>query len=169
MKRTLLLPFFVALMVSCTTDPLPQQEANGQSVQEVQPAGPSPFEGLAMRYDGYYRDSRGRVLYLIRFFPEGRAVLINGTKEIENDLPKFLTRETQGNPTMGLYNEMVEVRGDSLFFMTHPEKGEISYKGTVENASLVRLLRHSHITGKEQIMEYVFHPDPILGPEPVSE
>ena len=169
MKRTLLLPFFIALMVACTTDPVTQQEPNGQSVQEVQPVGTSPFEGLAMRYDGYYRDSRGRVLYLIRFYPEGRAVLVNGTKEIEEDLPKFLTRETQGNPSMGLYNVMVDVRGDSLYFMTHPEKGEISYKGTVVNASLVRLHRHSHITGKDQIMEYVFHPDPVQGPEPASE
>lgn len=128
-----------------------------------------PFQDLALRFDGYYRYDVGQVIYLIRFFPEGRAVLINGTKDVEADLPKFLVRETQGNPGMGLYNVMPEVRGDSLFFTTHPEKGEIDYSGNVVDGSLIRFLRWSHITGSRQVMEYIFYPDPPTGAEAPSK
>lgn len=133
-----------------------------ESTPAAAPADKGPFAGLGLRTDGYYRDARGEVLYLIRFFPEGRAVLINGTKDVEADLPKYLLRETQGNPAMGLYNVKVDVRADSMFFMTRPEKGEISYRGKVMNASMVRFHRHSHITGKDQNMEYIFYPDPAV-------
>ncbi len=155
--RALLLLLVVATMTSCTTN---GGGTAGKS-EEVTPQG--PFAGLGLRYDGYYRDSRGQVIYLIRFFPEGRAVLINGTKEVEQDLPKFLVRETQGNPSMGLYNVQVAVQGDSLHFMTRPEKGEISYRGKVMNASLVRFHRYSHINGSSHDMEYIFYPDSVPG------
>lgn len=114
---------------------------------------------LGLRFDGYYREVRGEVRYLIRFFPTGRAVLVNGTKDLEAELPKFLQPQTQGNPAMGLYNVPVEIRGDSMFFMTRPEKGEISYRGKVMNASTVRFHRYSHINGGSQDMEYIFYPD----------
>ena len=114
-----------------------------------------PFEGLPLRFNGYYRNQIGDLLYLIRFFPEGRVVLVNGNKQGEADLPKFLIRETQGNPSIGLYNVMPEVRGDSIYFVTRPEKGEISYRGKVMNGSLVRFHRHSHITGVSHDMEYI--------------
>lgn len=121
--------------------------------------GPSPFDGLGMRYDGHYRCVRGNIRYLIRFYPEGRAVLVNGTKDVEAQLPGFLTRETQGNPSMGLYNVMVDVRDDSLFFTTRPMKGEISYKGRLMEPQTLRMHRHSHITGVDYDMTYVFVQD----------
>ncbi|MBK8500561.1 MAG: hypothetical protein IPL52_17505 [Flavobacteriales bacterium] len=125
----------------------------------MQPSVTGPFAGLGIRYDGYYRDSRGEVIYLIRFFPEGRAVLINGTRDIEKDLPLFLTREIQSAPAQGLYNIKVDIRNDSLFFTTRPERGEISYRGKVMSGSTVRFHRHSHINGNDRLMEYIFYPD----------
>lgn len=153
MRPLLILATLLVTATSCT-DPGGAATSSGTKAVDQ-----GPFAGLGLRYDGYYRDSRGQVIYLIRFFPEGRAVLINGTKEVEQDLPKFLVRETKGNPSMGLYNVKVDVRGDSLHFMTRPEKGEISYRGKVMNASLVRLHRYSHINGSSHDMEYIFYPD----------
>ncbi len=147
----ILLPIFFAL--ACTA---PNTNTNGH-VQQAADNG--PFSGLGIRYDGYYRDSRGEVLYLVRFFPEGRAVLVNGTKDLEKTLPDFLERDISSNPANGLYNIKVDVRGDSMFFMTRPEKGEISYRGKVMSGSVVRFNRYSHITGAEQNMEYIFYPD----------
>ena len=127
---------------------------------------PGPFDGLGLRYDGYYRAERGSVLYLIRFFTKGNAVLINGVRDMEKELPAFLIPTTQGNPAMGLYNIQVNVKGDSLLFDTHPEKGVISYRGKVMSTSMVHFHRQSHINGKEYDMDYVFHADStVLSPQ----
>lgn len=118
-----------------------------------------PLAGKDIRFDGYYRNQVGDLIYLLRFFPEGRVVTVNGTTQVEKDLPAFLVRETKGNPGLGLHNVPVSVVGDSLVFITRPEKGEIEYRGAVVSSSMVRFLRHSHITGTRQQMEYVFYPD----------
>ena len=125
-----------------------------------------PLVGTGLRFDGYYRNQVGDLIYLLRFFPEGRVVTVNGTTQVEKDLPKFLVRETKGNPGLGLHNVPVAVSGDSLVFVTRPEKGEIEYRGAVRSGSMVRFLRHSHITGTRQLMEYVFYPD---GAEPSQQ
>lgn len=118
-----------------------------------------PLADTGLRFDGYYRNQLGDLIYLLRFFPEGRVVTVNGTTQVEKDLPAFLVRETKGNPGLGLHNVPVTVLGDSLIFITRPEKGEIEYRGAVVSSSMVRFLRHSHITGTKQLMEYVFYPD----------
>lgn len=143
----------MCLVLACNT---PNSHSKGQGQQA---ADNGPFAGMGIRYDGYYRDSRAEVLYLIRFFPEGRAVLVNGTKDLEKALPDFLKRDISSNPANGLYNIKVDVHGDSMFFMTRPERGEISYRGKVMSGSVVRFNRYSHITGAEQNMEYIFYPD----------
>ncbi len=118
-----------------------------------------PLKDRGIRFDGYYSNQVGQLLYLIRFFPEGRVVTVNGTAEVAKDLPKYLVRETKGNPGLGLHNVPVSVEGDTLIFITHPEKGEIEYRGVVASGSMVRFIRHSHITGTRQLMEYVFYPE----------
>lgn len=156
MIRSFLFVLVVIAVAACgssSTKPAQQRLA--------QQADQSPFANLGLRFDGYYQESLGDLRYAMRFFPEGRIVLVNGTKDIEADLPKFLVRETQGNPSMGLYNVMPEVRSDSIFFNTFPEKGEISYRGKVMSGSLVRFNRYSHINGVSQDKEYIFHPDTI--------
>lgn len=122
------------------------------------PQAPGPFDGLGIRFDGHYLCERGSLRYLIRFFPEGRVVLINGAKEMEEELPKFLIRETKGDPAHGLHNVMATVRGDSIFFVTKPLRGEISYRGRAEGADRVHFIRHSHINGAVFDMEYRFVP-----------
>ena len=87
-------------------------------------------------------------------------VSVNGTTQVEKDLPQYLIRETKGNPTIGLVQCSDDrVEGDSSVYTTRPEKGEIEYRGNVVNGSMVRFLRHSHITGTKQVMEYIFYPD----------
>ena len=161
----ILLLVVIATLACCLAwqnlkDPAKRNATITSSSTETPPEDlPGPFTGLGLRFDGHYRYDIGDVRYLVRFFPEGRVVLINGTKEVENTLADFLTRETKGNPSMGLYNVMADVRGDSIFFLTRPEKGEISYRGKVQDASTVHFIRHSHITGKVFDFEYLFHPD----------
>lgn len=118
-----------------------------------------PFEGLSTRYDGYYKSEAADIVYLIRLFPEGNAVLINGVRQIEDELPGNLVRDAVPDPDRGHYNVMVDVRNDSLFFVTTPRRGEISYSGTITPEGDLSLLRRSHITGKQQVMVYRFIPD----------
>lgn len=123
------------------------------------PVLPGPFDGLGIRFDGHYRCERGSLRYLIRFFPEGRVVLVNGTKDVEATLPDFLIPETKGNPNIGLHNVMASVKGDSIFFVTTAMRGEISYRGKATASDRVRFFRHSHITGADFDMEYLFVSD----------
>ena len=130
------------------------------SVAEVYP--PGPFDGLGIRFDGHYRHDEGGLRYLMRFFPEGRVVTINGTKDVEATLHEFLTRDTEGNQRMGLHNVMADVRNDSIFFMTQAMRGEISHRGNVTSDSTVRFFRHSHITGKDFHFTYTFRSDALM-------
>ncbi|MCB0769778.1 MAG: hypothetical protein KDC00_05165 [Flavobacteriales bacterium] len=145
----------LALVIGRSMNP----STSGPADQALPVTVTGPFEGMPIRFDGYYRNQLGDLIYLIRFFPEGRVVSVNGTTQVEKDLPQYLIPETKGNPTLGLYNVPVTVEGDSLMYTTRPEKGEIEYRGTVVSNSMVRLLRHSHITGTKQVMEYIFYPD----------
>lgn len=160
MKR--LFPFLLLSMIlfSCSGD---EKEAQPEEIPADE-FGPEstylPFTELGIRFDGYYKEERGGVIYLIRFFPNGNAVLINGLPETGNELPSYLTQDAIGDPGMGWYNVPITVREDSIFFKTYPFKGEISYRGNVPGTSTVRLLRHSHINGERTIKEYVFQPDP---------
>lgn len=119
-----------------------------------------PFACSGLRFDGYYVEERGSLLYFLRFFPEGRAVLVNGTDDLREQLPPLLTPSAKGDPSMGYYNVAVELRNDSLFFTTTPDKGTIDYLGNVVDNVTVRFLRKSNINGSEQVKEYLFVEDP---------
>ena len=149
----------LALLIGKFYRPAGSENANGTLAPEQAVTG--PFVDTPLRFDGYYRNQIGDLIYLIRFFPEGRVVSVNGTTQVEKDLPQYLVKETKGNPTLGLYNVPVSMEGDSLMYTTRPEKGEIEYRGVVVSGSMVRLLRHSHITGTKQVMEYIFYPDEV--------
>ena len=171
MKHATYLLLALALAACTYRSDAPQAQAGGGTDANPAPAVPgstapggefhpnSPFNGLDLRYDGYYREQLENILYLIRFFPEGRVVLVNGTTEVADQLPPMLRRDAVGDPAMGYYNEMVDVRNDSLFFVTKPLRGEISYRGVVASPDKVVLLRHSHITGVQGVKEYTFVPD----------
>lgn len=160
MKHLFPIVFLCLLVSSCnngknegTTEEIPADEF-GPEVKN------DPFSALGIRSDGHYKEESGGVIYLIRFFPNGNAVLINGLPETADELPTYLTSDAIGDPGMGWYNVPVTIREDSIFFKTYPFKGEISYSGNVPSTSTVRLLRHSHINGQRTIKEYVFQPDP---------
>ncbi|MBK7385015.1 MAG: hypothetical protein IPI81_17015 [Flavobacteriales bacterium] len=166
--KTILLVLIAAMAAYVAYSKLkpPGNDSSIPSSVEVMDPVPGRLDGLGIRYDGYYQADRGSILYLIRFFGAGNAVLINGTKEMEKELPAFLIPTTKGNPAMGLYNIQVNAQDDSLHFDTHPEKGVISYRGKVMSASVVHFHRLSHINGKEFDMDYVFHADStVLSPQ----
>lgn len=121
----------------------------------------TPLDCDGLRFDGYYMEQRGSLLYFIRFFPDGKAVLVNGTDDLREELPTLLVANAKGDPTMGYYNVPVELRNDSMFFTTTPEKGTIDYLGAVVDDTRVRFLRKSNINGSEQLKEYLFVPDPL--------
>jgi hypothetical protein len=162
MKNVLIALCAVLFLAACGTK-------NGDEPQTIpadrltQNEAPNAFHGLGIRYDGYYKEEDRGVIYLIRFFPQGNAVLINGTPDMAHVLPGQLTADALGDPVVGWYNVPVTVREDSIFFRTYPEKGEISYRGNVPSTSMVRLLRHSHINGSRTIKEYLFQPDKKTG------
>jgi len=159
-RTILLIIIALALVALVAKRLLPASPTFDGVPEQIIPAVEGLLAGAGLRFDGYYLEERGGLLYLIRFFPEGKAVLVNGTKDLKDQLPPLLVTTAKGDPAMGYYNVPVELRNDSLFFTTHPEKGTIDYRGTAVNDTLVRFLRHSNINGSEQTKEYVFQPDP---------
>lgn len=159
MKAVLAYIAIAYLLASCT--------GNGSSTDIERSSEPdgnalgSQLKDLGIRFDGYYREEVGKVVYLIRFFPEGNVVLANATHDIEEQLPPLLVNDAAGDPRTGYYNVPVSIRGDSLFFTTRATRGELSYRGRVLDASRVRFLRHSHINGARHLKEYIFYPDPL--------
>lgn len=160
-KTVLLLIIAILAVVVAVKKFMPAATAPSKDVKVEAdvPAAPGPFDGLGLRYDGHYRCERGSLRYLMRFFPEGRVVMVGGTKDVEATLPDFLIRDTKGDPSIGLHNVMAEVRNDSIFMVTKPLRGEISYAGKVMNPTRVHFFRHSHITGADYDMDYDFVPD----------
>lgn len=153
MKASLIIGLIAATCLACGTGSADPQKT--PSSQE-QPARPGPFSGLAMRFDGYYMATNDGVMYMVRFFPEGNAVLINGMGDGPGELPARLVRDAVPDPLVGYYNVLVEVDGDSLFFTTTPRRGEIYYRGAFTDANTLHLHRHSEITGRKEMLEYVF-------------
>jgi hypothetical protein len=148
----------VAFLSACANDDADQAQTIPAD-QIVFDDSASPFRGLGIRYDGHYKEQVQGAVYLLRFFPQGNVVLINGTNDVADQLPGRLRADAEGDPDLGWYNVPVTVREDSIFFRTYARKGEISYGGNIPATSMVRLLRHSHINGSRQIKEYIFQPD----------
>lgn len=152
--------FFTLLLASgwaaCGTGPTPSTPG---STAPAHPARPGPFTGTGLRMDGYYMATNGGVSYLVRFFPQGNAVLINGMGGSVGDLPAKLVADAQPDPIIGYYNVPVDVVGDSMFFTTTPRRGEIDYRGAAVHPDTLRFHRHSRITGRKEVMDYRFVPD----------
>lgn len=154
MERSLIITILV--LVLCACGPGPDQVSVDTPER---PVGSDAFLGTRIRYDGYYMAGNKGVFYLVRFFPQGNAVLINGMGDAVGDLPLKLVRDAQPDPLVGHYNVPVQVVKDSLFFTTTPRRGEIDYSGRCVHPDTLRLYRHSHITGRKEILDYVFQAD----------
>ncbi len=158
MRKLSALLLLATLLNACTTENAAEEGSSPE--HGVGTTLTDPFACSGLRFDGYYVEQRGSLLYFLRFFPEGRAVLVNGTDDLREQLPPLLIPSAKGDPSMGYYNVAVEFRNDSLFFTTTPEKGTIDYLGGVVDNVTVRFLRKSHINGSEQVKEYLFVEDP---------
>ena len=143
------------LWVSCAGDTAPHEIVD-EPISELS----VPAHNAMSRTDGYYREDVSGLVYLIRFFPEGNAVLINGSAQIADSLPPLLTPNAVGNTEMGWYNVPVIYARDSICLVTKPERGNIDYRGNVTNDSTLRFERYSHINGDRRIKEYFFRADP---------
>ncbi len=156
--RSILQLLLIGILVACNgngTEEAIEIPANEIAIaKEIE-----PFQGLGIRHDGHYKNEDRGVVYLIRFFDNGNAVLINGRSDVAEGLSQYLVKDALGDPAIGWYNVPVTVKEDSIFFKTYPTKGEIEYRGNVPSTSTVRLLRHSHITGTQEIKDYIFQPD----------
>lgn len=154
--RSVLVLFIIVLVAALAWRYLgPKGDTGAGTTQE----SGTELASLPLRFNGHYRTDNGEVIRLMRFFPEGNVVLINGTKDVEKGLHQYLVKETRGNPGMGLHNVPVTVRADSLFFTVRPERGEIDFAGKVMTSTLLRFERYSHINGKRDLFEYIFYPD----------
>lgn len=134
----------------------PSSPATPAKPAGFQPATGDPLTGTKLRFDGYYKHTMGNINYLMRFFEDGHVVLVNGPEEDGSELHKFLVKDTQGNPGIGLHNVPVNLRNDSLFFVTKPGSGEIFYSGVVLMPEAVRFMKYSNITGKRAVQDYGF-------------
>ncbi|MDQ3101399.1 MAG: hypothetical protein M3R08_08430, partial [Bacteroidota bacterium] len=72
------------LLQSCATD-----RSNVDGTDQVQTEEHDPLQSMGIRYDGHYKEEAQGVVYLIRFFPTGKAVLINGTSDVAHELPAY--------------------------------------------------------------------------------
>lgn len=162
MKRPALFAVFslaIAALTACGTNDRGTTTPATAATDTPAARLPGPFHQLPVRYDGYYMAAREGVMYLVRFFPEGNAVLINGMGTDPGDLPAKLVRDAVPDPLIGHYNVLVDVAGDSLFFTTTPRRGEIDHRGTFADAHTLRLERHSRITGHRMQLDYQFVQD----------
>jgi len=73
------------LWVSCAGDTAPHEIVD-EPISELS----VPAHNAMSRTDGYYREDVSGLVYLIRFFPEGNAVLINGSAQIADSLPPLV-------------------------------------------------------------------------------
>lgn len=122
-----------------------------------------PLNTTGLRFDGPYRLLLGGTVYFMRFYPEGNVVMVGGPQSGSVGLAGMLEQNVASRVEEGLHNVPVSYRNDSLFFVTHPVKGDITYAGVVLSPDTVRLLKHSLINGKKGVFDYVFQADPAAG------
>ncbi|MBK8341735.1 MAG: hypothetical protein IPK99_17960 [Flavobacteriales bacterium] len=151
----LLLPF---LLLGCGPEPVAEECPPETAVDTLAAVNPAPVplvEGF-LRTDGVYRATMGQLVYYIRFFPEGRAMLIGGLADDKQDLREALEPSTPTGGTSIVHNVPVRVQGDSIFFVTQAMKGAIDYAGMRHGTDSLTFRKYSHVTGNQVITSYRF-------------
>lgn len=115
-------------------------------------------EQIGLRSDGYYEYKASNLVYLMRFSAKGNVILIGGHKDNYDGMVELL------DPEIPEQNNVHNVRyvilpNDSIFFYTATPKGRIAYSGSSVHPDTLRILRKSHINGKEATLDYVFVPE----------
>ena len=146
------------LFLGCGPEPVAEQPTEPTTKDTLVVAEPAPIplpEGF-LRTDGVYRSSMGKLVYFIRFFPEGRAMLIGGLTDSPQDLREALQPPTPTGGTPLVHQVPVTVRGDSIFFVTPAMRGDIDYAGMRHGTDSVTFRKYSHVTGNQVIASYRF-------------
>lgn len=138
-----------------TAAPEPGQESTGTAVRTG-----DALTGSGLRFDGVYQVVLGeRIVYLVRFFPEGHAVLVAGPNDTRDQLATRLVPNALTEAEIGLYNVPVTLRNDSILFETKAVKGLIDYACVLQGSDTLRVLKHSHVNGKRALLDYLFAAD----------
>ena len=143
MKKIFLITIIALGGIACNTGELKTQ--SGQN---------------GLRSDGYYESHHGKVIYLARFFTDGNVALVGG---MEDGYAQMVTYLSSKGPSMNDNVHYVPFdlhANDSLFFHTKSLKGEIEYFAFSGADDTLRVLKHSHINGKQMVLAYGFIPDP---------
>lgn len=158
MQRHLLLLFLsMVLATGCTPTP----EKKGSEGTGITGTPLTPLTNTPLRYDGFYRSSMGNTHYALRFFPEGNVVLANGndTTPDLSEIRAYLVNTVRNGLRPGLYNVPVIQQGDSLYFVTPTERGNIDYRGVAYGTDSVRFYKYSHINAQQAVLTYRFQAD----------
>lgn len=159
LDRTIIAVLITCLAGACTEPSTPEAPPPGTDITGTVLV---PLTNTPLRYDGFYRTSIGTTHYGLRFFPEGNVVLANGndTTPDLSQLRSFLRNDTRNGLRPGLYNVPVIQNGDSLYFVTPTDRGNIDYRGIALGPDSLRFFKYSHINGQRAIGTYTFQKDP---------
>lgn len=168
MRYTASAILFPILFLGCGPETVTERTSppvTGDTIVTAEPA-PLPLPEGFLRTDGVYRSSMGKLVYFIRFFPEGRAMLIGGLADSPQDLREALVPSTPTGGTSIVHNVPVKVHGDSIFFVTHAMKGDIDYSGIRHGTDSVTFRKYSHVNGNQVTAGYRFEQYELPVPEP---
>lgn len=156
-RRPLLLLLPIVLATGCTSIP----DEKGSEGSGITGTPLTALTNTPLRYDGFYRSSMGSTHYALRFFPEGNVVLANGndTTPDLSEIRAYLVNTVRNGLRPGLYNVPVIQQGDSLYFVTPTERGNIDYRGVAYGADSVRFYKYSHINAQHAVLTYRFQAD----------
>ena len=160
LRSLLILASTTVLIHACSVEGTGDQRTTA-TAQTVETPQLTPLAGTKLRFDGFYHRTVGRNQYLMRFFPEGNVVVINGTDSTPQFafLSSFLKQDAQNNTVPGLHNVPVSQQGDSLRFVTSTRRGDIDYYGKVLAPDSVHVYKYSHINGAKDTGTLTFRPD----------
>lgn len=120
-----------------------------------------PLEGSALRFDGLYKGEMGKVVQLIRFYPQGFAVLVNGPDSTPDKhiLSAYIDPRAASMPERGFHNVPVVVRGDSVYMVAKLRHGTLDYRCRLHRPDSLAVFKHSHVTGSKALVGFTFLPD----------
>lgn len=147
--------------VEVRTDTTAAVPIGDDSIYKMLHPGMVPLDGSGLRFDGTYRSSRGNVHYLMRFYRQGFAVILNGSDSTpgQEQLRSYIDPRMASVPRSGFHNVPVITQEDSLFIVTSTERGNIDYRGAIVTPDSLSFIKYSHINGARALVGYSFEAD----------
>ena len=152
--------FLVMLWTACSEGDVKNGAGQGddRSNNTTEAFTGTPLDGSLVRTDGVYAARTKGLVYFMKFFPKGNAVIVGGPKKSE-ELLHSLLKEDAVQGESNVHNVPVTLRNDSILFVTKAMKGEIEYRGELLTGDSIMFLKHSHINGKKAFVTYSFEPN----------